>query len=76
LIAPIVAHQFGGRFGEPLVSTAAPDVGGWMPFASGLALTYSPNAGLLGPALGGLVLALYAVLSVSVARIVLVRTDV
>lgn len=48
-----------------------------MPFASGLALTYSPNAGLLGPALGGLVLALlYAVLSVSVARIVLVRTDV
>lgn len=83
-LAIVVRNQsgaIGGALGwllliEPLVSTAAPDVGGWMPFASGLALTYSPNAGLLGPALGGLVLALYAVLSVSVARIVLVRTDV
>lgn len=61
---------------EPLVSTAAPEASKWLPFASGLALTYSPNAGLLGPAFGGVVLAAYAAASVAVARIVLARTDV
>jgi ABC-2 type transport system permease protein len=61
---------------EPLVGTAAPDVAKWLPFASGLALTYSPNAGLLGPTFGGVVLAADAALSVVIARIVLARTDV
>lgn len=61
---------------EPLVSTAAPEAAKWLPFASGLALTYSPNAGLFGPALGGVVLAACAAASVAVARIVLARTDV
>lgn len=83
-ISAATRHQsatIGGVLGwillvEPLVGAGLPDFGKWLPLASALALTNSPDGDLLSPMSGGLVLGAYTAIAITVGLVQLQRTDV
>ena len=61
---------------EPPAVIGAPEAARWLPGASGLALTYSPDEALLGQIAGGAVLAAFTALALVVARRRIENADV
>ncbi len=61
---------------EPTAIVGLPSIGGWLPGAAGLALTYGPDPALLSQVTGGAVLAGYTTVAYHLATHFFARADI